>query len=63
TKRLNLVCLAAFFLCLAGAFAVSRLNGGVQNTHGFLRYVSNVMGAAMLGLVPFSLGSYMLTRS
>ncbi|MBX5188841.1 hypothetical protein HJB86_07970 [Rhizobium sp. NZLR3b] len=62
TKRLNLICLVAFFLCFAGAFTVSRLNGGTENTHGTLKYVSNAIGAAMLGLFPFSVGSYILTR-
>ncbi|TAT77550.1 hypothetical protein ELI54_14635 [Rhizobium ruizarguesonis] len=63
TKRINIICLVAFFLCLAGAFGVSRFSGGVENTHGLLRYVSIVIGAAIFALFPFSLGSFWLTRS
>lgn len=63
TKRINIICLVAFFLCLAGAFGVSRLNGGAENTHGLLRYVSIVIGAAIFALFPFSVGSFLLTRS
>ncbi|MHC2457693.1 hypothetical protein ACVMIX_004334 [Rhizobium leguminosarum] len=61
TRRINTICLVAFFVCLAGAFGVSRLTGGAENTH--LKDLSNVMGAAMLGLFPFSVGSFLLTRS
>jgi len=63
TRRINTICLVAFFLCLAGAFGVSRLAGGAESTHGFLRYLSTVMGAVILGLFPFSVGNFLLTRS
>ncbi|EJZ17279.1 hypothetical protein RCCGEPOP_31576 [Rhizobium sp. Pop5] len=55
TKRINIICLIAFFLCLLGAFA---LRG--QDIHQPLPIIISI---AMLALFPFSVASYMLTRS
>ncbi|API56055.1 hypothetical protein BMW22_26695 (plasmid) [Rhizobium leguminosarum] len=55
--------MVAFFLCLAGAFLVPLLNGGVENTRGIFRYMYNIFGVLFIALFPFSLGSYGLTRS
>ena len=63
TKRVNIICLVAFFLCLAGAYALQLLTGGMENTNGMLRYISNIIGVAMLALFPFSVMSYLFTRS
>ncbi|RXT29173.1 hypothetical protein B5P46_10725 [Rhizobium leguminosarum] len=63
TKRVNLICLVAFFFCFAGAYAVQLLNGGVENTHGIYLYLYKVLWFFIVALMPFSLWSYLATRS
>ncbi|RUM05633.1 hypothetical protein [Rhizobium chutanense] len=63
TKRMNLVCLVAFFFCFAGAYAVQLLNGGVENTHGIYRSIYTVLWFFIIALLPFSVCSYLATQS
>ncbi|AHG47942.1 hypothetical protein RLEG12_24470 [Rhizobium leguminosarum bv. trifolii CB782] len=63
TKRVNLICLFAFFFCFAGAYVVQLFNGGVANTHGVYLYLYKVLWFFIVALMPFSLGSYLVTRS
>lgn len=63
TKRLNTICLVAFFVCLAGAYVVQLLSGGVANLHGVLRYLCNILSIFIIALFPLGPISYMQTQS
>lgn len=58
TKRLNTICLVAFFLCLLAGFVIHG-----QGAHGILKYIENFLAAATMALFPFSVVSYMATHS
>ena len=62
TRRANMICLALFFTCMAITMSMATYFPGRTDVSALWAWVFNILGFAMIGLLPFSIGSFILTK-
>ncbi|MCW1409276.1 hypothetical protein OLZ32_13545 [Rhizobium sp. 1AS11] len=63
TKRVSIICLVGFILCLLGVLALGNLSGGVERMQGFVRYTYDILWVLLAILFLPGLMSYLFSRS
>lgn len=62
TRRTNMICLALFFICVVITMSMAIYFPGRTDASPFWVGLFNILGIAMIGLLPFSVGSFILTK-
>ena len=63
TKRVSIICLVGFILCLLGVFSLGIFTGGAEHMNDFVRYTYNVLWRLLAILFLPGLMSYLFSRS
>ncbi|MDC7745389.1 hypothetical protein [Rhizobium binxianense] len=63
TKRVSIICLEGFTLCLLGVFVLGIFSGGVEYMRGFALYTYDILWTLLAVLFLPGLVSYLFSRS